>query len=547
MCHEPHSKEWIKQEIFNDRIPKCLKCSELVKPDIVFFGEKLPKKFAMSRQEDLPDAKLLLVMGTSLSVAPFCELVHEVNARTPRMLLNLNQVGTRKMRGTEEGFRFDEVENYRDVALLKDCDSGVRLLCKYLDWEADLDKLMDDFHKNKNKSDNNNTSTTSIPSQSGETQKGSQTLEEEDEKLLNYNWKKPPPVLPPLQPISMLSQPQEVSNGDNGEGGGGGGEGEGAAITNNENDGSLKMTCALCEPLTLSEVQGGKPAWFRIGFESKDILTSKLSHDYDYLGLYPAGSKLTDEKTDRDWPFSDRAPADILLKQELSPPSVVEIKEINEDDDDNMNIDTIIKPDEDEEIPVKISERHLKFESPYIERALRLRIPWIHYPLPYDLELWYVDGITGDVLARFGPLTIHENAPNDPKEEELQPGPGNRTNNNGEEEEEGNGLNQLNESEKQELIFKLSAEFGLPPDMIATMIKSQMGGGGQGAEEVEEVSEPDDGKSALRAGFSAFKEATATCTHDEATTSTTTGDTSVVVEKSVISSSDDTSQNLECD
>ena len=39
----------------------------VVKPDIVFFGEQLPKRFFMFGI-DMPQADLLIVMGTSLEV-----------------------------------------------------------------------------------------------------------------------------------------------------------------------------------------------------------------------------------------------------------------------------------------------------------------------------------------------------------------------------------------------------------------------------------------------------------------------------------------------
>ncbi len=39
-----------------------------MKPDIVFFGESLPDKFAMIYEKDLKGADAVIVMGTSLQV-----------------------------------------------------------------------------------------------------------------------------------------------------------------------------------------------------------------------------------------------------------------------------------------------------------------------------------------------------------------------------------------------------------------------------------------------------------------------------------------------
>lgn len=49
----------------------------LVKPEITFFGENLPMRFFQQRALDFPRADLLIIMGTSLTVSPFCNLVGE--------------------------------------------------------------------------------------------------------------------------------------------------------------------------------------------------------------------------------------------------------------------------------------------------------------------------------------------------------------------------------------------------------------------------------------------------------------------------------------
>jgi len=49
---------------------KCADKPMPVKPDIVFFGEGLPKSF-FETLEDLDDIDLLIVAGTALAVSPF--------------------------------------------------------------------------------------------------------------------------------------------------------------------------------------------------------------------------------------------------------------------------------------------------------------------------------------------------------------------------------------------------------------------------------------------------------------------------------------------
>jgi hypothetical protein len=61
--------------------------------------------------QDFPEAEVLIVLGTSLAVTPFCLLVHEVPKTCARLLVNLDRVGERDHRAgpAAQGFRFDEV------------------------------------------------------------------------------------------------------------------------------------------------------------------------------------------------------------------------------------------------------------------------------------------------------------------------------------------------------------------------------------------------------------------------------------------------------
>lgn len=46
----------------------------VMKPDIVFFGENLPQTFHRAFAEDKRKADLLIVMGSSLKVAPVADV-----------------------------------------------------------------------------------------------------------------------------------------------------------------------------------------------------------------------------------------------------------------------------------------------------------------------------------------------------------------------------------------------------------------------------------------------------------------------------------------
>jgi hypothetical protein len=123
----------------------CKKCSGLVKPDIVFFGEHLPDRFFTHKTSDLAQAELLIIMGTSLVVHPFASLADDVHEHCPRLLINREVVGTipQEMRalGFKNGLWFGE-GNVRDAKFLGDCDTGVAQFARHLGWEDDFADLV---------------------------------------------------------------------------------------------------------------------------------------------------------------------------------------------------------------------------------------------------------------------------------------------------------------------------------------------------------------------------------------------------------------------
>ena len=182
-CNKEETTEAVKKHVENGTIPHCSACGGLVKPDIVFFGESLPSRFFQLLNDDFAKCDLLLVLGTSLQVQPFASLIGKVPNECPRLLINRELVGTIDKKYGEllanspskflsfiyyyyssfffvfntnyfylEYFRFDMESNYRDVALLGDCDSGVLKLADLCGWKQELDLLINSPSTNNNTS-----------------------------------------------------------------------------------------------------------------------------------------------------------------------------------------------------------------------------------------------------------------------------------------------------------------------------------------------------------------------------------------------------------
>uniref|UniRef100_A0A7N6B3T5 NAD-dependent protein deacetylase n=1 Tax=Anabas testudineus TaxID=64144 RepID=A0A7N6B3T5_ANATE len=144
-CRKEYNLDWMKEKIFSDDIPKCDKCSSLVKPDIVFFGENLPVRFFTSMKSDFPNCDLLIIMGTSLQVQPFASLVSRyciscflVLEHTADPLFGLLGIGG--------GMDFDSDKAYRDVAHISTCDDGCLALADLLGWKVELEELVKKEH-----------------------------------------------------------------------------------------------------------------------------------------------------------------------------------------------------------------------------------------------------------------------------------------------------------------------------------------------------------------------------------------------------------------
>ncbi|KAL7948539.1 DHS-like NAD/FAD-binding domain-containing protein [Trichoderma barbatum] len=117
----------MKAHIVRGDVPRCNECKGLVKPDITFFGEALPREFS-EKSHNTAMADLVLIVGTSLTVYPFASLPEMARKEVPRVLFNMEKVGSL-------GSRVD------DVLELGACDDGIRKLAKLLGWTDELDDI----------------------------------------------------------------------------------------------------------------------------------------------------------------------------------------------------------------------------------------------------------------------------------------------------------------------------------------------------------------------------------------------------------------------
>jgi len=145
-CNAEYTLAWMRQIVEQGGIPHCVKtqdCKGLVKPDIKFFGERLDGRFFRLVKEDFPKCELLIIIGSSLTVMPFAQLVQKVPPRCPRLLINKTKSGHNipaifRIFRSNNGLMYDRKGNTRDVAYLGDCDEACQKLATLLGWQDEL-------------------------------------------------------------------------------------------------------------------------------------------------------------------------------------------------------------------------------------------------------------------------------------------------------------------------------------------------------------------------------------------------------------------------
>jgi len=94
MCATTYATEKIVDSLVQQDVPTCQKCGGALKPNVVLFGEEIPKKTLIEAVKRVRSADVLLTVGTSLEVYPassFPELAKENHAK----VISINMERTR--------------------------------------------------------------------------------------------------------------------------------------------------------------------------------------------------------------------------------------------------------------------------------------------------------------------------------------------------------------------------------------------------------------------------------------------------------------------
>jgi NAD-dependent SIR2 family protein deacetylase len=126
-------------------------CGGVLKPGVTFFGEKLPDQVSKRLEKDKAKADALIVMGTSLSVAPMSKVIQYLDPSIPRILINRNlvkapprisdvsdasiDINGRTKKDQRDGYVFD-------VCLLGSCDVVSMALRRELGYDPTVDQHM---------------------------------------------------------------------------------------------------------------------------------------------------------------------------------------------------------------------------------------------------------------------------------------------------------------------------------------------------------------------------------------------------------------------
>lgn len=85
--HKVQAENYLSLFVENGELPLCPKCNQLLKPDVILFGEQLPQAAVSRAQRDARQCDLMLVAGSSLEVLPVAGLPMQALDRGAHLII----------------------------------------------------------------------------------------------------------------------------------------------------------------------------------------------------------------------------------------------------------------------------------------------------------------------------------------------------------------------------------------------------------------------------------------------------------------------------
>lgn len=85
--HKVQAENYLSLFVENGELPLCPNCNQLLKPDVILFGEQLPQAAVSRAQRDARQCDLMLVAGSSLEVLPVAGLPMQALDRGAHLII----------------------------------------------------------------------------------------------------------------------------------------------------------------------------------------------------------------------------------------------------------------------------------------------------------------------------------------------------------------------------------------------------------------------------------------------------------------------------
>jgi NAD-dependent deacetylase len=109
------TEQFVETFLANGSVPRCPECDNVLKPNVILFGEQLPATAMQAAQRHVYQCDVMLVAGSSLEVAPVSELPHLAQRRGARVIL-VNLQPTHMDAQADAAFRADVVDILPQIA-----------------------------------------------------------------------------------------------------------------------------------------------------------------------------------------------------------------------------------------------------------------------------------------------------------------------------------------------------------------------------------------------------------------------------------------------